>query len=250
MNLFALFKKKFIEFFFPSDLSCYVCGCDLDKKTKTHICDKCKSTLPFINNPCNRCGKQLMKDSYCHDCASLKAYYDKAVSVFEYDDVVANCVYRMKAKDERYLVEFMGYYMYCAFKNSHLNADAIVCVPLHKKKLRKREYNQAYELLKVCNRKLQYEDLSEFLVQKRETREQKKMGARARFTSSRDKYKLINGRKNFQGRKVLIIDDVFTTGATTNSIARLLKIAGAKSVYILTFASVSYKEDLRQLIDI
>ena len=238
MSFFKALKSKLIEFFFPN-ITCHICNEDLCKKTKTHICDSCKHKLVFVKNPCKKCGKTVGIDDSCRSCNSRKYYFDRAVSVVEYDDIGKNCIYKLKMHSQRYVADFMGYYMYCAFINAKLKADCILSVPMTKKKIKERGYNQASDLLESCNRYLKLEDLSDCLVQKVESVEQKDLDARDRFAVAKEKYKLVKYGK-FKDRSVIIVDDVLTTGATTSAIAQILKYAGAKNVYVLTFATVVY----------
>lgn len=248
MKIFEVLKDELVEFFFPPNVSCYICDDDLDKKCKTHICDKCKSELPFIQNPCKKCGKGVELGSSCQSCISRKYYFDRAVAVVNFDGNAKFAIYKLKMNSHRYMADLMGYYMYCAFINANLSADTIVCVPMHKNKQRKRGYNQARDLLKSCNKYLNLEDLSKFIVQNELSPAQKDLNARDRFAVAKDKYKLIGATK-FRDRTIVIIDDVFTTGATTSAIAQILKYAGAKKVYVLTFASVPYDVEKQSAFD-
>lgn len=254
MNILKSIKEKFLEFMYPNDLSCYLCSADLKRKTKTHICDKCKSGIPFIKRPCKKCGKDVPIDEVCENCLKRKYYFDKAVAVADYDGIARKSIYMFKKSNKRYVAKFMAYYMYCAYVNSKIDADVIMCVPMEKHKLKSRGFNQAQDLLYNINKYLHLEDVSSSLIAKESNISQKELTANERFKNAHDKFKVVNS-KNIKDKKILLIDDIMTTGATASNVAKVLKHSGAKVVNVLTFASLSFKKqqvsemDNKELID-
>ena len=230
-------KQGFLSFMYPSDASCYVCDEDLSSVDKTHLCYHCKSKLPFIKNPCKKCGKDVDKGSSCRDCISKKYYFNKAISVCNFDDFARECVYRFKSASQRCLGEFMAFFMYCAFVNAKIDVDSIICVPISKRKLKMRGFNQAEDLLKHINKFLGLEDLSECVYERDCKEEQKKLGANDRLANVKKKFR-VRKLSKIENKNILLIDDVMTTGATANRISQVLRYGGASKVYVLTFASV------------
>ena len=239
------FREKILEIFCP-DISCLICGKDLSKTTKTHICDECKKAIPFIKNSCKKCGKDVQEYDSCSFCISRKFYFDRAIAVVNYEGNIISCFYRLKKISQRYFVKFMSYYMVCAYKNANIKADSIVCVPSTNKMLKDRGFNQAHDLMLLCNDYLHLADLSNNIVQIKNVKNQKRLNLEDRIKIAQDKYKIVHPSK-FKGKSVLIIDDVLTTGATVDSIAQKLKYSGASKVYVLTFATVPSKKSLKEI---
>ena len=236
------FKEVFFDFLAPKDITCYICGKDLKKKTKTCICDDCKSKIGFIKFECNKCGRETVGVGYCLSCTSQKYYFDRAISVADYYSGANLLIYRLKKYSQRYLARSMAYFMYCAYINSGINVDMVLSVPILKQLLKQRGFNQSKDLLIHFNKLAKLKDMSFNITQVKVVDYQKNLDSKSRFSASRDKYKL-NNAKVFADKNVLIIDDVLTTGATASEIARILKLAGANKVYVLTFASVMLEKD-------
>ena len=235
-------KEKIIDIFYPNNISCFLCGNDLSKRTKTFICDDCKAQIPFIKNPCKKCGRDVPFYDSCRYCAGHKYYFDRAISVVRYDEIVKNCMYNLKKNSHRYLSRFMAYYMACAVLNNKIKVDAIMCVPASKHTIKSRGFNQAQDLMRFVNDKLKLEDLSSHIIQIKETSAQKSLDYKERQKIVADKYKIVKPSK-LKGKSVLLVDDVLTTGATASKIAQLLKYSGVNKVFVITFASVTLKDD-------
>ena len=230
-------RENFMEFIYPSGASCYLCDDDIDFITKSHLCSSCKSLLPFIKRPCKKCGKEIDENDSCRDCMAKKYYFNRAISVCNFEGMARECVYKYKGVPQRSLGEVMAFFMYCTYANSKLNANAIICVPTSKVKMKERGFNPARDLLVHINRRLHLEDLSKCVYEVDGASNQKALGASGRAKNVKYKFKVRNASK-FKGKNILLIDDVLTTGATANRIAQMLRYGGANKVYVLTFASV------------
>lgn len=115
------------------------------------------------------------------------------------------------------------------------NPDIILPVPLHPKRLRWRGFNQALVLARVIGRRWQIPVDPFILVRSRETPPQTQLSEKERRKNVRGAFSL-NSRKTVKGRIILLVDDVYTSGATVNECSRVLRRAGAKEVYVLTLA--------------
>ena len=125
------------------------------------------------------------------------------------------------------------------FKN-YLNADAVVYIPMTDKALRKRGYNQSKILAEeFC--KITGLELIDCVVKVKETSRQATLNREQRQRNLKSAYRVIN-RKLVRGKKIVIIDDVTTTGATAETVADRLKRAKAKAVFLISVASVSPKD--------
>ena len=244
-NFNKLLKKaveSIWEFIYPSDATCYICDSDINFLTSTHICGKCKTLLPFIKRPCKKCGKEIDENDTCSDCIAKKYYFNKAISVCNFEGIARDCVYRYKGIPQRHLGEVMAFFMRCAYINSKVKANAIICVPTSRAKMKKRGFNPAGDLLLRINKYLCLEDLSNCIYETEGVNNQKALGASDRIKNVKYKFKVRNASK-FKGKNILLIDDVLTTGATANKIAQMLRYGGASKVYVLTFASVKNEKE-------
>jgi len=115
----------------------------------------------------------------------------------------------------------------------HLPADLIVPVPLHPVRLRERTFNQAELLARALSKKLAVPCESDLLIRCRSTRPQAELNRQERTRNVRGAFDL-RGEARVKGLRILLVDDVFTTGSTAEACARLLKSAGARTVVVVT----------------
>ena len=118
--------------------------------------------------------------------------------------------------------------------------DCIVYVPMTKKAVRKREYNQAELLAKSISKRIDLPVIKNCVIKIKETNEQKSLSRKERAKNLKGCFK-VEKASEIKGKRVLLIDDVLTTGATAEAITEKLLKAGADSVYLATVASVEYK---------
>ena len=237
-------RKINIDFFkdvlFPS--KCGICECMLEKEG---LCPDCWSKIRWISKPkCRICGQPFttemdLLDSVCAQCSSKKPYFDKAISVFVYDDFSKKIILKFKHSDATYLAEMLAKWMFRAATLEIESSDLIIPVPIHFTKRLKRKYNQS-ELLA--------QKISEISGVKYEPRILKKI----KQTSPQEGLSGNQRRKNVIGsfginekyehllknKRILLIDDVFTTGSTVNECAKVLKKHGTKEIFVLTIAKV------------
>ena len=161
------------------------------------------------------------------------------MSAFVYGGEAARLINRLK-NGERFLSRFFGERMAEVWKNSGLCADAIVPVPLTTEKERERGYNQSAELAKVLSEEtgIKYRNI---LVKLRETSPQKELSFRERAENVKGAYRAAE-KKACRGLKLLLADDVTTTGATGCECAAALLAAGAQEVFFLTATSLPEKK--------
>lgn len=238
--------------FFP--LKCQACGFFLESrysgadKDSDVLCSKCVLELKRPSSPmCNICGKSLnsgIRDRKCGDCISRRPDYDAVRSVFYYEGPTRKIVHAMKYRGITRLAEFMGSEIYMEIEKFFVSCEAlIVPVPLHPKKIRKRGYNQAALISesiraawKDSGKKTVFYDPS-VLFRRLDTRSQAGLHKYERVENVKNAFAL-KSEEIVSGRDIILVDDVFTTGATVSSCAKILKKAGASGVYVFTFARV------------
>lgn len=224
----------FADALYVEHIKCLNCGKDLPKQNIYDICDKCKEDMPFNNGRrCMRCGKNVIGEAnYCFACKNTERHFDRAVTPFLYSGIVAKLIKRFKYNNAPYLAKTFARWLAQEYAKSDFEVDIVVPVPMHEEKLKKRGYNQA-ELLAIEFCKITKLPLdTTHLIKKVNlaTQTQKSYDERAEVE---DIYALTE-KKYFKGKKVLVIDDVITTGATLDACAKTLN---ASKVYGLAVAN-------------
>lgn len=209
------------------------------------LCPDCWSSLQFIDEPvCAVCGLPFEvdagADTVCGTCLMHPPYFDRARAILTYDEASRKPVLALKHADRLDLVPVFANWLDRAGKPLLADTDLIVPVPLHRRRLWKRRYNQAAELARRLARRsgLAYAPL--LLERAKHTPTQGAMpSAAARRTNVRGAFRVPKpARAAVKGKTVLVVDDVLTTGATASACARVLKRAGAKCVFVLALARV------------
>ncbi len=250
-------KERVIsELFYPEGIKCIVCDAELPKETRYCVCDSCK--LPFNVDFCKICGRaEKSLSSYCDECKHSKRDFTFARSSFEFIGDIKNLIYRFKYGNERYLSDYLGEFMTDTYYESEFSADAITFVPLHKKRLRERGYNQS-ELLARRVGELTSLPVFGLLDKTVATKNLAKLNRAERlkaidgsFAPNYDEFTrflstmcVIDSGFSLENAKILLIDDIFTTGATSNECAKTLKATGVGEVAVLCCASVPKNRNL------
>jgi ComF family protein len=208
------------------------------------VCATCWSKLSFIAPPfCPRLGIPFVYDPG-PDLLSMEAIanppaYARARAAVRYDDVARTLVHALKYQDRTDLAPAMGRWMARAGRELLGEADALVPVPLHWRRGWSRRYNQSGALARVIERQTGVRLASEALRRVRATEQQIGLSRSQRATNVQGAFKVAPDRKaDIQGRRVVLIDDVLTSGATVDACARALLRAKAASVDVLVFARV------------
>jgi len=249
-------KKKLKEFFrkilseiFVDKYNCIVCDSELQEKSKYGLCEDCKSKVRFVGDKiCKKCGRlQLNEADYCLTCKEHKRKFDFARSCVVYDDVAKEIVRGIKFGGKKYFCKYIANFLAQKYQEAFdgVNIDVIVPVPLTKKKQIIRGYNQSWEIAKRFAEVVDLTADDKIVAKVNDTQEQARLSGKEREENILDAFE-VNLPERVEGKSVLIIDDVMTTGSTASEIARALKKAKAKEVYLLTFASTKYKVEENQ----
>jgi len=209
------------------------------------LCPDCWQTISFLDGPCCICCGLPFEldpgpDTRCGACHAKPPSFDRARSVMRYDEHSRDPILALKHADRHDVVPAFARWLVRGGSDLIAAADVIVPVPLHRRRLWNRRYNQSALLARALARTTgkPFDPLS--LVRIRETPSQGEMpSAKARRRNVRSAFKVDEARATaIRNRNVLLIDDVLTTGATVDACARALKRAGAKTVNVLTIARV------------
>lgn len=206
------------------------------------LCGPCFAKLRFITAPCcAACGLPFEfdpgADALCGDCIRRRPAYGRARAVFRYDDASRGLVLAFKHGDRIDAAPAYARWLARAGGELIAEADAIAPVPLHWSRLFRRRYNQSALLANALARITGRAVTPDLLRRRRRTPPQGGMGRAERVRNVRGAFALGPGRA-VAGKRILLIDDVLTTGATAEACAAVLTKAGAKAVDVLTLARV------------
>ena len=203
-------------------------------------CDDCRDELPWIESPiCPRCGRPFPKsasspDHFCGDCLQSLFLFDSARSATQHAGVVRHRIHQLKFGGQLHWAPPLAELLVNLFRREAWPAvDMIFPVPLHVKRLRQRGFNQAGLLANAVGRQLGLPVQFDALVRKCWTEPQTRLNRAQRLHNVRDAFHVPDPSK-IKGRRVLIIDDVYTTGTTLNECTKTLIAAGASEVHALT----------------
>jgi ComF family protein len=215
-------------------------GCGETVGEPDALCGQCWAAITFFTPPlCAACGTPFAhpmgEDALCVACASARRSWDRARAVLRYDKHTRHLVLGLKHGDRTHVARAFGRWMHRAGDEVLAGADLLVPVPLHWTRLLQRRYNQAALLAHAIHSAGGPHVAADWLVRRRRTPVQGHLGPAARERNVRGAFAIRRGR-SFIGKRVVVIDDVMTTGATVEECARVLKRAGAASVGVLTLA--------------
>jgi len=218
-----------LNFLFPK----WCIGC---RREGTFICPSCFTSLPKITAPlCPKCGRPQASGILCPGCVNWQSDIDGIRSPFRFDGVIRQAVHELKYRNLRALSPELAKLMYDYLISNPVPAESLVPVPLSWKRLKERGYNQSGLLAKELGKLSGLPLVDDCVIRKKNTPPQ----ARTATVSERrqnvaDAFACRDDR--LKGKKVLLIDDVSTSGATLDACARAIKADGAVSVWGLTLA--------------
>jgi len=238
------FLSQLVDIVYPP--RCHMCSqflpADEDLPSSHHLCRNCLADLTPITHPiCTVCGLPFHtskgQDHLCENCLRKRPWYDLARSPFLYSGPLMKAIQRFKYNSETQLTPSLGALFFSSAIELIPNPRDFLTipVPLHRRRLRERGFNQSLLLAKALSSYLGTQLDYLCLIRKRHTRAQTGLGKEERRKNVKDAFSVISPHI-IEGRKIILVDDVFTTGYTLNECARTLKKSGATAVICLTLA--------------
>jgi ComF family protein len=222
-----------LNILFPE--TCPVCL----KKSQDHatapICSDCWMTMePYTGPMCQRCGRPLVSDSasICGGCLESEPAFEYARSFGLYEGALRKAINHLKYYGKRRLAGPLADMM---IRMQLPQADAVIPVPLYRSRHRGREFNQSALVSRQLAGHLKAELIINSLTKTRDTVPQVGLRYKERIINVRNAFRVEDGRK-ISGKKIILVDDVVTTGSTIRECAKVLKKGGASHVYAVSLA--------------
>ncbi len=198
---------------------------------------ECLKSVPVLTEPrCKKCGKgvESREREYCADCTTQRHWFTRGVAVYEYGGRIKQSVQKFKFQNKREYADFYVGQM-CKSLKPFLpvwQPEALIPVPLHKTREKKRGFNQAQLLAEGIGEIFQIPVLPDLVVRVVATRPQRKLNKKKRKNNLKNAFKI--PAYDVKLKRVLVIDDIYTTGSTIDAISEQLTEKGVEQVYFAT----------------
>lgn len=236
---FYILRNSLLSLVYPQ--MCHICENSVEVKSDGVACGNCWRETEIFNDQeilCGKCGAFLKNESpiaetYCRRCEADE--YDAARAVGIYETALAACV--LNLKNQPFIPKRLQNLLLARFQTSPFqDATKIIPVPLSRSRLRERGFNQAAIIARIISRETRLKIDEWSLARAAHTKKHRAgMDRKSRFESVENVFEVIRPRL-IRGENILLIDDVFTSGATVSACAKILKQNGANKVYVLTVA--------------
>lgn len=231
---------KIVDCIFPP--LCHYCREPIHDSRKTRLCDSCFETIVPLESPlCPLCGCPFLNgscsDHPCGACTLARPAFDGARGAVVFDGAVRELIHQFKYSGKTMLRRPLALLAADRLDRfvSGAEPDMIIPVPLHKKRLRQRGFNQAILLGEIFAKRWGLPLLRNNLRRVRWTEPQVNLSAAERLENVKGAF-AIDNTTEILGRRILLVDDVYTTGSTVKECAKVLKSGGAKAVFVVTVA--------------
>ncbi len=233
---FNKWKEDILNILYPP--TCPICGKIL-RINNNQICIECKKKITYIQEPiCKKCGKVLLfeEQEYCYDCCKKQHSYTRGLALWIYDENLKKSIYRFKYNNKREYAKVYANEIVLHHKRQikEWNADGIIPIPLHKSKMRSRGFNQAEVLAIELSKQLSIPCYSNLISREKKTLPQKSLNDKQRINNLKNAFKI--KQNDVKLNKIILIDDIYTTGVTIDSVTKVLKQEGINEVYFITIS--------------
>lgn len=228
--------RKIQKLIFPP--ACVLCE-EILAPGRRFLCEECEPKISYIQSPvCMKCGGEVKEKecALCEDCSRFERHYVKGFPAVKYEYPVDESLAAFKYHNKRVYGEFFAEEILKVHGNAvkQLFLDALVPVPIHRKKMITRGYNQAELLAQSLGQALGVPVDSELLTRSIHTPPQKKLDQHQRELNMKKAFQSTEKIVNY--KKVMLVDDIYTTGATVEACTKLLLNKGVREVYYTSVA--------------
>lgn len=223
-------KQEILDFLFPP--ICGICG----KINKDWICEKCYKRIEKYK--ASEINRYLCKNKIKQEYENIKTlYYEKLIYIFPYKKLIRNLIIDYKFNNKAYISNLFATVILkddelCRKINFY---DIIIPVPMFEKKKKQRGYNQTELIAEKIGKRLNIKLETNCVIKSKNTKVQSLLNAQERKENIKNAF-FVNNKDKIKDKKIIIFDDIFTTGETANEISKKLKLAGAKDILVLVLA--------------
>ncbi len=228
---------------FPENIYCMSCGNLIDAEHKYGLCSECIENVSWIDGAvCEICGKELSYDGQvCYDCQNrYETYIVNGRLCVNFNDRERDIVHQFKYGNKPFLAKNIAEIMMDRLIVDDVHVDFLVPVPMHPKKKMLRGYNQADLLAEALGKLMNVDVLYDVIVNRNYLNASAEMGGVDRRQKAAEAFEAVSGsvqREKIRNKRLMLIDDVYTTGSTMQACARVLREMGAGEIYSCAFAS-------------
>lgn len=233
---------NFEDALFP-EYGCFACGREI-LKGSNFLCDKCNSKIVHLEekNACRKCGAPLNGDTkICDDCKFLKFNFDEARACVEYEGKSKDMILGIKYSRKIYLAKYFAKLMYEKLSKWGVLVDFIVPVPLSDKRFKQRGYNQSEVIANELSLLSGIPVNTKIIKRVDGGKIQQGLSRKERIENMKGAF-VLEDKSSLIGKNILILDDVFTTGATVNELSRMLKKLNPDKIFVLTVGKQLFKD--------
>lgn len=231
--------QKILDMIYP--VRCPICG-EIVIPKGNRICPTCRNKLKWIKEPrCKKCSKPIEYEEkeYCNDCEKKNYRFTSGFAMWVYDDIMRHSIAEFKYHNKK---EYAKFYIEEMVENygpaiKKIAPDVLVPVPIHRSKYLERGYNQADILARGLGNQLNIPVLSELLIRNKKTLPQKQLTDRERLNNLKEAFEFNQKAVDCLPHKInrlLLIDDIYTTGSTIEACTETLIAHGIYQVYFIT----------------
>ena len=222
----------------PKCISCRTIFPPVHNVPRPWICDNCKPLFAPVPDPiCHLCGHPKISDeTSCLSCQNRHFYFESHRAAFVYDNVVRDLIHNIKFRNERQAAQGLGHLFAGIARDWDLNGDYIIPVPLHPAKKRTRGFNQAAVLARPLWKAFGIPIAEDMIKRIKKTAPQSGLSVPGREQNLSDAFKFNKRKYDIANKRILLIDDIFTSGATMNTCAKLLMDNDAAKVICLSLS--------------
>lgn len=248
----------------PENLNCFLCDLPISKSNSYSICKSCFCKLSYIEDGCRICGKPIKSanaeysDGFsdnrendeiqqgCEFCGKKSFLFDRNISILEYNEASSKIVFKYKYGKRTFLAKVISDMMCDILDKKYsdvlANVDFVTFVPLSKERIKERGFNQSEKLAKYICKRYNLE-VVELIKRVKNTKKLYGLNSADRKKVLRNAFEISPEFKNkLNGKRVVIIDDIFTSGSTMNEISKALRLNGVFEIISITFLTGEYKK--------